>query len=69
MRTYKRVTKFLSWLLPISVFKNGKEMSSKTWSTNNAQLRITEIEDSFVQIYSTACLSCYCNLVQTTGFH
>lgn len=52
----KTVRKILSWLLPLSVFKNVKEMSSKT----------TEIEDSFVQIHSTACLHPYCNTVQTT---
>lgn len=55
----KTVRKTLSWLFLFHFPKDVKEMRSKT----------TEIEDSFVQIHSTACLHPYCNIVITTRFH
>lgn len=57
MRTYKKqLGKFSPGFFLFQFSKDVKEMSSKT----------TEIEDSFVQIHSTACLHPYCNTVQTT---
>lgn len=59
MRAHKKqLGKFSPGFFLFQFSKDLKEMSSK----------ISEIEDSFVQIYFTACLHPYCS-TETTCFH
>lgn len=59
MRTYKKqLGKFSPGFFLFQFSKYAKEMNSK----------ITEIEDSSAQVYSTACLHPYCN-TERTCFH